>query len=96
MTRTWGVLVVVALVSGFAGAVTAQTIVRRLDPFYFSSVRSVSAATTLSCASDEMLEITGASSFTVSLDPIANCPTGRSFNIKHRGTGTITIDPNST
>ncbi len=66
----------------------------RLPSFYHGTVQVYSAAQTISETASRV-ETTGAVSFTLTLPPIANVPTGKEYNFKHVGTGVITLDGNA-
>ena len=78
----------------FTSSTTGKIIATYGNPAsVFNSVTSVSDTYTV-LASDDTVKCTGSLSFTVNL-PAASGIEGQKYNIKHVGSGTITVDPNS-
>jgi hypothetical protein len=86
-----GLLLAAAL---FVSRAQTQNVLRALEPFYYNSVCSTATTYTFTATGCYVLETTGASSFTVTLPTLASVPIGKTYNLKHLGTGTITFTAN--
>jgi hypothetical protein len=86
-----GLLLTAAL---FVSRAQTQNVLRALEPFYYNSVCSASTTYAFTATGCYILETTGASSFTVTLPTLASVPIGKTYNLKHLGTGAITFAAN--